>query len=102
MKSVSSIAEKSTQDTINWAELNRNIAAYPWICKLIYLCQNADHSRLRIIEGFIKSIWELDNSTRNAFLKVFSNKKYGSFTFVFRAGKCIGFDWKNLHRKPRV
>ena len=83
------------------AELSRNIVRYPWLCRLMQQCQNGDYSRLNEADSFIRVLSEMDKGTRQAFVKVFNNKRYGSFTFVFRAGKCIGFDWKNLHRKPR-
>jgi len=80
---------------------NKNIAEWPWIHKLLLMCQTADQSKLRMIDGFIKAILDLDKDTRDAFFNVFCNERYGSFTFVFRAGKCIGFDWKSSYRKPK-
>jgi len=82
-------------------EFDTDSREYPWIQRLVEICQTSDHSRLQMIDGLIKAALELDEDTRNVFFKVFLNEKYGSFTFVFRAGKCIGFDWKNLHRKPK-
>ena len=82
-------------------EFDSNSGEYPWIQRLAEICQTADQSRLQMMDQLIKAALELDEDTRNAFFRVFLNEKYGSFTFVFRAGKCIGFDWKNLHRKPK-
>jgi hypothetical protein len=88
-------------DTISLAKINNNITSYPWICKLMQQCQNGEHSKLREADAVIGTLSEMDMSTRKAFIKVFKSKRYGSFSFVFRAGRCIGFDWKNLYRKPK-
>lgn len=94
--------ESSKPNTkVDIADFNEILAEWPWLCRLFRLYQTADHSKLRMIDEFIKGILELDEDTRDAFFKVFCNKRYGSFTFVFRAGKCIGFDWKSSHRKPK-
>ncbi len=92
---------KSSDTQSGTWKLDRNSREYPWIKKLVEVCETANPSRLHEIDQLIKAALELDEDTRNAFFKVLLNEKYGSFTFVFRAGKCIGFDWKNLHRKPK-
>ena len=97
----SRVKSSRPNNEVNIATSKKNLAEWPWIDKLFLICQTADQSKLRIIDGFIKGMLELDEDTRDAFFKVFCNKKYGSFTFVFRAGKCIGFDWKSSHRKPK-
>lgn len=50
------------------------------------------------VDKFIGAIVGLDEEIRQAFIDLFSRKRYGSFSLVFKAGRCIGFDWKVSHR----
>lgn len=86
---------------VDIAGFNKVLAEWPGIHRLFLLYQTGDQSKLRMIDEFIEAILELDEDIRNKFFKVFCNKKYGSFTFIFRAGKCIGFDWRGSYRKPK-
>lgn len=52
-----------------------------------------------VVDKFLKVILELDDTTREAFAELFRKKRYGCFSFIFKAGDCIGFDWKSSHRR---
>jgi len=60
-----------------------------------------EHHR-EAVDKFIEAIVGLDEEIRQAFIDLFSRERYGSFTLVFKAGRCIGFDWKVSHRTHEI
>lgn len=71
-------------------------------CGLRKLCPSyrtfKEHDR-EVMDKFFKAVFELlDESTREAFADILGKKRYGSFSLIFKAGECIGFDWKSSHR----
>lgn len=53
----------------------------------------------KVVDKFLKVILEMDANTQEAFAELFGKKRYGAFSLIFKAGDCIGFDWKSSHRR---
>ena len=54
------------------------------------------------VDKFVETIIGLDEEVSDAFIDLFGKRRYGSFSLVFKAGKCIGFDWKASHRAHKT
>ncbi len=52
-----------------------------------------------IVDKLLRVVFEMDKTTQEAFAELFGKKRYGCFSLIFKAGECIGFDWKSSHRK---
>lgn len=68
-----------------------------WSCERLL----REHERKAICK-FIDEVLDLDDKAREAFLELFIKKRYGSFTFLFKAGECIGVDWQSSHRTHKM
>ncbi|MDI6814853.1 MAG: hypothetical protein QMC90_02045, partial [Dehalococcoidales bacterium] len=79
--------------------LHKMLVEMPSIFELCWWYQNADENSRKAVDKFITAVVNLDHNTRDAFINTLAKKRYGSFTFIFKAGECIGFDWKSSHRK---